>query len=156
MRAWCSVWTNEHEGVLRRAAVYYRRNRHSRRRHVGRAEALSLLRASARRRHKMPSETVQLVVRTIREQRERFEAFCRSLSEEELERPVPNSTWIVKDFLSHLGSLDPTMTQLFEATAAGHPEEATLTSDGSPFDIDALNDGLVAERRSWPLERILE
>ncbi len=102
------------------------------------------------------SETVQKVIADIREHRERFERFCRSLREEELGHPVPNSTWIVKDFVSHLSSLDPTMSQFFEAAAAGRPEEAALTSDGSPFDIDALNDGLVAERRSWPLERILD
>ncbi len=60
----------------------------------------------------MPGETVTTVVRTIREQREKFETFCRSLSEEELRRPVPESTWIVKDFVSHLGSLDPTTSRL--------------------------------------------
>ncbi len=104
----------------------------------------------------MPGETITTVVRTIREQREKFERFCRSLSEEELERPVPDSTWIVKDFVSHLGSLDPTLTRFFSLTGAGRPEEAGLTQDGSALDIDALNDALVAERRAWPLERILE
>jgi hypothetical protein len=104
----------------------------------------------------MPGETVTKTIERTREQRKKFEAFCRSLSEEELNRPVPDSTWIVKDFASHLASLDPTLTQLFKVTAAGKPEEAILTEGGQPFDIDAFNDDLVAERRAWPLERILD
>ncbi len=103
----------------------------------------------------MPSETVQRVIASIRDHRERFERFCRSLSEEELSRPVPDSGWIVKDFVSHLGTLDPELVRTFEAAAAGRPEEAGLTSDGQPYDLDALNEALVAERREWPLERIL-
>jgi hypothetical protein len=104
----------------------------------------------------MPGETVTKTIERTREQRKKFEAFCRSLSEEELSRPVPDSTWIVKDFVSHLGSLDPTLTQLFKVTVAGRPEEAAITADGSRFNLDALNDGLVAERREWPVERILQ
>src|SRR5437867_1848587 len=103
----------------------------------------------------MPAETATKTIERIREQREKFEEFCRSLSEEELRRPVPDSTWIVKDFVSHLGSLDPTLTQFFVLTAQGRPGEAALTADGNRFDLDALNDRLVAERREWPLERIL-
>ena len=104
----------------------------------------------------MPSETVEKVIASIRAHRERFERFCRSLSEEELARPVPESSWIVKDFVSHLGTLDPELPRTFEAAAAGRPEEAALTAGGQPFDIDAWNDAQVAEQREWPLERILE
>jgi len=68
---------------------------------------------------------------------------------------VPESSWIVKDFVSHVGSLDPELARTFEAAAAGRPEEAGLTTDGRPYDLDALNESLVTERRSWPLERIL-
>ncbi len=102
------------------------------------------------------SETVQRVVQSIREHRQKFERFCRSLSEEELGRPVPESSWIVKDFVSHLGALDPEMAHSFEAAAGGRPEEASRTVEGLPFDLDAFNDARVAERRQWPLERILE
>lgn len=96
----------------------------------------------------MSNEQAMRIIETIREQRTRFEAFCRSLSENEMSRPVPDSTWIVKDFVSHLASLDPAVVSSFEAVAAGEREEQ--------FDLDALNDALVAERRDWPLERILE
>ncbi len=102
------------------------------------------------------SETVQGVIQSIVEHRQRFERFCRSLSEEELGRPVPGSSWVVKQFISHLGTLDPEMARSFEGAAEGRPEEASRHVDGSPFDLDAFNDARVAERREWPLERILE
>lgn len=104
----------------------------------------------------MASETVSLVVRSIREHRQRFERFCRSLSEEELSRPVPGSTWLVKDFISHLGTLDPAMAASFRAAAAGQPDEVFHTEQSEAFrDIDTWNDARVAERRDWPLERVL-
>ncbi len=101
------------------------------------------------------SETVQSIIQSIREHREKFERFCRSLSEEELGQPVPGSSWVVKDFVSHLATLDTEMARSFEAAAAGHPEEASRHADGSPFDLDAFNDARVVELREWPLERIL-
>ncbi len=101
------------------------------------------------------SETVRGVIDSIVQHREKFVSFCRSLSEEELARPVPESIWVVKDFISHLTTLDPEMTRSFKAAAAGRPDEATHLADGSPFDLDAFNDAQVAERRGWPLERIL-
>jgi len=102
------------------------------------------------------SETVAGIIGSIRGHRERFERFCRSLSEEELSRPVPDSTWVVKDFVSHLGTLDPELARTFSATAADRPEDAVRNADGTPFDLDGYNDARVAERRGWPLERVLE
>ncbi len=102
------------------------------------------------------SETVRGVIDSIVQHREKFVSFCRLLSEEELARPVPESTWVVKDFISHLTTLDPEMTRSFKAAAAGRPDEATRPADGSPFDLDAFNDAQVAERRGRPLERILD
>ena len=101
------------------------------------------------------SETVAGIIDSIRGHRETFGRFCRSLSEEEMARPVPDSSWVVKDFVSHLGTLDPELARTFEAAASGHPEDAGRNADGSPFDLDGFNDAQVAERRDWPLERIL-
>ena len=101
------------------------------------------------------SETVAGIIDSIRNHREKFERFCRSLSEEELSRPVPDSAWIVKGFVSHLGTLDPELARTFEAAASGHPEDAGRNANGTPFDLDGFNDARVAERRDWPLERIL-
>jgi hypothetical protein len=92
----------------------------------------------------------------FRENRERFEAFCRSLSEEELERPVPNSTWLVKDFVSHLGTLDTVLAQQFRSVASGSPESIGQNEDGTQFDVDKWNDAEVDKRRGWELEQMLE
>ena len=102
------------------------------------------------------SDTVAGIIDSIRGQREKFERFCRSLSEEELARPVPDSAWVVKDFVSHLGALDPELARTFEAAASGRPEDADRNADGTPFDLDGFNDAQVAQRRGWSLERILE
>ena len=102
------------------------------------------------------SETVAGIIGSIRGHRAKFERFCRSLSDEELSRPVPDSTWVVKDFVSHLATLDSELARTFEAAAAGRPEDAGRNADGTPFDLDGYNDARVAERQDWPLERILE
>ena len=87
--------------------------------------------------------------------RERLEAFARSLSEEEQERRVPNSDWRVKDFLIHLLTFDPEMVRWLEQVRAGDTGAPATTSDGEPYDIDAWNNAQVAERRDWPLDRLL-
>lgn len=93
------------------------------------------------------------VVEEIAGHRKRFEAFCYSLTDEELDRPVPASTWIVRDYAAHLATLDPAMKQLFQATARG---ETMTASDGGSFDIDAHNEPLVQARRKWPMVRVFE
>lgn len=102
------------------------------------------------------SETVNQVVPAIRENRQRFEEFCLSLSEEEQMRPVPDSTWVVKDFASHLDTLDVTLVRYLEAVATGGKIDMTQTPDGSAFDLDGWNDEQVAERRAWLMSRILD
>jgi hypothetical protein len=92
--------------------------------------------------------------RGIRENRRRFEAFCYSLTEEQLMRPVPNSTWVVRDFAAHLDTLDTALLRWFRGVAAGGSVDAGVDGDGARFDVDAFNDAQVAERRAWPLERI--
>jgi hypothetical protein len=106
----------------------------------------------------VPSEAINNVIAAIEENRRRFEQFCYSLSDEELDRPVPDSTWIVRDFAAHLATLDPMMQAMFDATIAGdqfRPEAHVHERDGG-FDVDAFNDEVVAERRSWPLAQVFE
>ena len=100
----------------------------------------------------MGSVTEQ-VIQQIVQHRKKFEAFCYSLSDEQLNRPVPQSTWIVKDFAAHLATLDPAMAQLFQATARG---ETLTRGDRSAFDVDAHNEPLVQARRDWTMERVFE
>ena len=104
----------------------------------------------------MTSEFMLKTIERFKENRVRFVDFCNSLSEEELARPVPDSTYTVKDFASHLGTLDPALTQQVEALAADRVVPMGAGQDGAPFDIDKYNDALVAERRDWPLSKILD
>jgi hypothetical protein len=101
----------------------------------------------------MPGESIEKLTEAFKSHRERFERFCRSLSDAELARPVPNSHWRVKDFITHLATLDIVMTQQIEALAAGRNER--LGGDGAAFDVDAWNETEIQARRDWPLDRIL-
>ena len=103
----------------------------------------------------MPGPTVEKVIATIKDERTRFEAFCHSLSPEELERMVPpDNKWSVKDFAAHLGTLDTEMIRWFDSAAAGDANQPAVGADGTPFNIDTWNDRLVAERHDWTLDQI--
>jgi hypothetical protein len=103
----------------------------------------------------MLSPTVAKAAETMNNHRARFDAFCRSLSEEELDRPVPSSDWTVKDFIIHLAQFDEETAQWMEALKAGRTERPGRNPDGSTFDVDAYNNARIAERHDWPLDRIL-
>jgi hypothetical protein len=103
----------------------------------------------------MKSTAVQHASDTMLKHRQQFEVFCRSLSEEELNRPVPNSDWTVKDFIIHLSQFDEEVTRWMEALKEGRIEAPGRNDDGSTFDVDAYNNARVAERHDWPLGRIL-
>jgi len=102
------------------------------------------------------NETVQQVIAAIRENRRTFEEFCYPLSEEQLARPVPDSTWIVKDFATHLATLDPLFEEFIGVVERGGQIDLSRDASGAPFDLDAWNDAQVAERRGWPIARIFE
>jgi uncharacterized damage-inducible protein DinB len=103
----------------------------------------------------MKSTSVQHAADTMLKHRTQFEAFCRALSEEELDRPVPNSDWTVKDFIIHLAQFDEEITRWVEALRDGRVEAPGRNPDGSNFDLDAYNNARIAERHDWPLDRVL-
>lgn len=101
------------------------------------------------------SETVQGVIDVLVDNRRRFQAFCYSLTPEQLDRDVPDSTWVVRDFVSHLGTLDTAFLNWFSALAqSGTSLDSSTAPDGRPFDVDAFNDAQVASRRTWPLDQV--
>ena len=104
----------------------------------------------------MATTRMQKTIDTIKNERRRFETFCRSLSDEELARPVPDSTWIVRDFIPHLGTLDTELIRWFEGVANGVPDAIERDADGRPFQLDNWNDSTVAERREWTLDKIFD
>lgn len=103
----------------------------------------------------MRSTAVEKAAQTMNNHRLRFDAFCRSLSEEELGRSVPNSDWTVKDFIIHLAQFDEEVARWMEALRAGRVETPGRNPDGSTFDVDAYNNARIAERHDRPLDRIL-
>ena len=96
---------------------------------------------------------VRAIVDSLADERGRLERFARSLSEEELARAVPGSTWTVKDFIAHVATLDTAYLGWFTALAG---ESDPGNHRGSPgFDVDHFNEAAVAERRGRSVDDIL-
>lgn len=87
---------------------------------------------------------IQTVIASITAERRHFERFCRALSPEELARPVPGGAWRVKDFISHVITLDGPYRGWFHALAGGSATE--LHRGSVAFDVDAYNAVAVAAR----------
>lgn len=102
----------------------------------------------------MTSAAVLAVIEELDRHRERFEAFCRSLSAEELGRPVPKSTWLVRDFIAHLATIDVPVSGMFRAMHAGE-DPGIRNPDGGKFDVDHWNDRQAEERRALDVEALL-
>jgi Mycothiol maleylpyruvate isomerase N-terminal domain len=96
---------------------------------------------------------VAAVITELDAHRVRFEGFCRALSPEELSRTVPNSTWVVKDFVSHLATIDEPVESIFRNVHAGKGGAFT-PEGGSPRHVDTWNDEAVAQRRGRSLDEI--
>ncbi len=97
---------------------------------------------------------VALVVTELADHRFKFEAFCRWLSKEELECPVPRSTWLARDFIAHLATIDEPVAGMFRAIHEGR-ETGIRTPDGAPFEVDRWNEDRIQERRARSLEELL-
>jgi len=97
---------------------------------------------------------LQPIVDQIATERERFARFCRSLSDEGLSRAVPHSTWIVKDFISHLATIDRSVARWFTSIQSGEGGGSS-ERQGVAWDVDRFNDRAVAERRDRSVDEIL-
>ena len=98
---------------------------------------------------------VAAVVEELDAHRTRYDAFCRSLSEEQLNRPVPQSTWIVRDFISHLATIDEPVGEMFRSMREGR-DPGIRTADGVKWDVDRWNEDQVIPRRVQSVEEVLE
>jgi hypothetical protein len=104
----------------------------------------------------MDASPTQPIIDGLRKNRETFEAFCRSLSDEDLARPVPpDNKWTVKDFIIHNLTFDDLTTDWIERAAEGDVS-APAGVAGKPFDMDVWNNRRVEERRSLSIEELLE
>ena len=97
---------------------------------------------------------VEEVMAELDAHRTRYEAFCRSLTPEQLGRPVPQSTWVVRDFIAHLATIDGPVAEMFRSLHGG--DNGGLRDEGGGrFDVDHWNDAQVAKRRTLDLETVL-
>lgn len=99
---------------------------------------------------------VQDAVDTIAAERSRFERFCRSLSADELQRPVPDSSWQVKDFISHLATIDGPIAAWFGSLGSGSDGPGFSGDSGEAWDVDRYNDHEVEQRRDRGVDQILD
>ena len=83
-----------------------------------------------------------------------FESFCRSLTPGELARDVPEATWAVKDYITHLATIDIWVGDWFNHLAAGNVW-SPLAEDGGPFNIDDWNEIEVVARRGNTVDELL-
>lgn len=96
---------------------------------------------------------VRTIVASLVEERTRLERFARSLSEEELTRTVPGSSWKVKDFIAHVSTLDAAYIGWFTALAGDLDPGNHRGSPG--FDVDRFNEAAVAERSDRSVNDLL-
>jgi hypothetical protein len=97
---------------------------------------------------------VSKVVDELAAHRATFEAYCRSLSEEQLGRPVPGSTWLVRDFIAHLATIDEPVGEMFRTVHAGQ-DPGIRSAEGARWDVDRWNEDRIQERRALPIEDLL-
>jgi hypothetical protein len=97
---------------------------------------------------------VTAIVDQIAVERDRFERFCRTLNDAELNRPVPESGWQVRDFIAHLATIDRPVRRWFEVIQAGDPNDAE-GNPGEGWNVDRFNDDAVAARRDQAVDALL-
>lgn len=98
--------------------------------------------------------SLEPVVAAANQHRASFEAFCRSLTGEELDRKVPDATWLVRDYIAHLATIDTWVGDWFTHMVEGTPWRPSGES-GAPFTIDDWNEGQVVPRRGNPVDALL-
>lgn len=78
--------------------------------------------------------------------RERFEAFCRSLSDDELSTQVPGAPWTVHGYIAHLCTIDGLLCRFFAPLVGMTDAPSIDVEPPRPFDIDEWNEAIVEKR----------
>ncbi|MDZ7726803.1 MAG: maleylpyruvate isomerase N-terminal domain-containing protein [Dehalococcoidia bacterium] len=102
------------------------------------------------------AERVDAVIHAARHNRERFTWFCRLLTAEELNRPIPESHWQVRDYIAHLATIDTWVDRWFQAMARGEQRRTRPTTTAPPSTSTPGTDARVSQRRDRTLEELLE
>ncbi len=98
---------------------------------------------------------VEAILNELDGHRIQFAVLSRWLSDEELARPVPGSNWIVKDFVSHLATIDGPVGEMFKTIHEGG-DAGIRGSDGERWNVDNWNENRVQERRQKSVDELLE
>ena len=97
---------------------------------------------------------VEAILAELDGHRLRFTVLCRSLTSEELDRPVPQSSWIVRDFIAHLATIDAPVAGMFRTIHEGG-DAGIRGNDGAPWDVDRWNEAQVQQRRGLTVDQLL-
>ncbi len=97
----------------------------------------------------------QAIVDEMAAHRTRFEAFCRSLNEDELNSQVPDSPWTVRDYIAHLGTIESLISPWFAMMAGVSGIPAPELPPRQPFDLDDWNQEIVSRRPDGGVEELL-
>ena len=102
----------------------------------------------------LPSVTarVQPILDEMARHRERFEAFCRSLSKLELATQVPDTPWTVHGYIAHLCTIDSLISPFFGPMVGIADIPPPDTAVPVPFDIDEWNEAIVPKRAKASLD----
>lgn len=98
---------------------------------------------------------IQTLLNEMESHRIKFEAFCRSLSEEELARQVPDSPWTVFDYIAHLATIESLINPWFGAMVSVKDIPRADVKPPQPFDLDDWNEAIVATRHERSLDDVL-
>jgi DinB superfamily len=101
------------------------------------------------------SERKQAILDEMARHRKRFEAFCRSLSAEELATPVPTTPWTVHGYIAHLATIDSLISPFFARFVGITDIPPPDPPPPVPFDIDEWNEAIVPLRSSASLDELL-
>lgn len=95
---------------------------------------------------------VRPIAVTLAEDRRQVIAFASAAPADLWDRPSAVDGWTHKDILAHLaGGNDQILQQFLRSVAAGAPLDTALFQ----LDTDAENERGVAERREWPVDRLI-
>jgi DinB superfamily len=101
------------------------------------------------------SERKQAILEEMARHRERFEMFSRSLTDEELSTPVPNTPWTVHDYIAHLATVESLISPFFAPFVGITDIPPTDPPPPTPFDIDEWNEAIVPTRAAASVNDLL-
>lgn len=97
---------------------------------------------------------VEAILSEMTDHRARFEAFCRSLTPQELATPVPDSPWTVFDYIAHLGTIELLINRLMGPMVGATDMPRADVPPPQPFDLDDWNEAIVERRHGCTLDEV--